>query len=190
MRPADSPDAAVRAVLVRRDGLAAEVVRIDAALEAYAAAFVARPAGPVVPLIRHFAMTDGTACGCGVCSEWRSRQDELAAALRLVPDGHRWSVCACADCRFVGRLQFNYRAASNLRDSLIEVAYHARFGSEHGEKVMEWFERERLRPKYTVEWCAYELGRRPVDEWLDLCESALAPVVSGAVFARGMREAA
>lgn len=177
----------VAALAARRASLVAEAARLDQVLDAYAQAPSHRPlfAEPAVSLLRHYAMTDRSLCGCAVCTEWRQRRDELVSALRFVPAGHRWSVCACPDCRFAGRIQLNYVAASNVRDLLIEISYHAFHHSRHGDRVMQWLEGELRRPRYTVDWCAYELGRRPVDEWLILCERALAPVVSGIVFAPG-----
>lgn len=142
-----------------------------------------REAAPVVDALRHYPMSDRAICGCGTCSEWRSRREELTDAMRFVPAGHKWSVCACARCRFVGRIQLNFVAASNVRDLLIEMSFHANFHSRHGGLVMAWLESEMRKPKYTVDWCAYELGRRPVDEFLGLAEKALSPVVSGIVFA-------
>jgi hypothetical protein len=73
-------------------------------------------------------------------------------------------------------------AASNLRDLMIEMSFHANFHTDHGTRVMQWFESEIAKPQYTVRWCAYELGRRPVDEWIERCERELSPAVSGQVF--------
>ena len=138
-----------------------------------------------VSLLRHASMSNRESCGCRICTEWRMRGREFAAAERTVPKGHRWSICACPDCRFVGRMHLNYVAASNVRDLAIEMAFHADYHSDHGEAVMAWFEREIASPKYTLNWCACEIGRRPMDEWLKKCEAALSPVLSGAVFAAG-----
>jgi hypothetical protein len=82
-------------------------------------------------------------------------------------------------------MHLNYVAASNVRDLAIEMAFHADYHSDHGEAVMAWFEREIASPKYTLNWCACEIGRRPMDEWLKKCEAALSSVLSGAVFAAG-----
>lgn len=182
-----SPDGRIVALAAKRARLVEEAARLDQVLDAYALAPSRLPtfAEPAVSLLRHYAMTDKSLCGCGVCAEWRQRRGELVSALRFVPEGHRWSVCACRDCRFAGRIQLNYVAASNVRDLLIEVSYHANFHSRHGDRVMRWLEGELSLPRYTVDWCAYELGRRPVDEWLTLCERALSPVVSGIVFTPG-----
>lgn len=163
-----------------------ESARLDELLAEYAAAAPPEPVRmPVVAALHHYAMSDRTACGCGTCLEWRGRLDELVSALRFVPEGHRWSICGCPYCRFVGRIQLNYIAASNVRDLFIEVSYHANYHSRHGEKIMAWLEEELRRPRYTVDWCAYELGRRPVDEWLTLAEAALSGAVSGVVFSPG-----
>ena len=139
---------------------------------------------PKAPLM-HYTMLDDEECGCAVCDEWRLRRAELDAAMKIVPEGHRWSICACSDCRFVGRIHLNAVAASNVRDLLIEVAFHANWHSRHGQAVMDWFARELRSPRYTTRWCAYEIGRRPVGEWLAECEKALSPVLSGTVFKRG-----
>jgi len=184
-----SLDPVVSGLAVRWFALQSEAAQIDAMLGAYMAnsssnelRVLPRPMAP----LDHATMLDtDDACGCAVCVEWVRRREELARAMRLVPPGHRWSVCACPDCRFVGRMQLNYVAMANLRDLMIEVAFHARHHSRHGEKVMEWFINEVAGPRYTVAWCAYQLGRRPVDEWLDRCEEALSPVLSGTVFAVG-----
>jgi hypothetical protein len=181
-----SPDFRVDALSGRYVWLRRETERLDGMLCAYAAAVPEEPAAmPVVAALNHYAMSDRTACGCGTCAEWRGRVNELVSALRFVPEGHRWSVCACPYCRFVGRIQLNCVAASNVRDLLIEISYHAAYHSRHGEKVMAWLEQELRRPRYTTDWCAYELGRRPVDEWLTLAEAALSPIVSGTVFVPG-----
>ena len=182
-----SPDPRVCAVSGRFERLHAEVVHVGAMLGAYASTMACddgRAVLRVAPL-RHHAMLDDEACGCAVCADWALRRSELARAMRLVPKGHLWSICACPDCRFVGRMQLNYVAAANLRDLMIEVAFHATYHSRHGERIMAWFEAEVAGPRYTTRWCAYELGRRSVEEWLARCERELAPVLSGAVFVAG-----
>ena len=185
-----SPDTRIAALAERRERLSAEAERTVRVLEAYFASAVAASgmmdAGAAqVSLLRHASMSNRESCGCRICTEWRMRGREFAAAERTVPKGHRWSICACPDCRFVGRMHLNYVAASNVRDLAIEMAFHADYHSDHGEAVMAWFEREIASPKYTLNWCACEIGRRPMDEWLKKCEAALSPVLSGAVFAAG-----
>lgn len=184
-----SLDPIVSGLAVRWFALRREAEQIDSVLNAYTAGSASSAVRtlplPMAPLDHATMLDTDDACGCAVCVEWARRREELARAMRLVPAGHRWSVCACPDCRFVGRLQLNYVATANLRDLMIEVAFHARHHSRHGEKIMEWFVNEVAGPRYTVAWCAYEIGRRPIDEWLDRCEQALSPVLSGAVFAMG-----
>ena len=183
-----SADSRVQALADRFARLRGEAARIDAMLGAYAATTFACDDGRTVPRVdplRHHAMLDDEACGCAVCTDWATRRGELDRAMRFVPAGHRWSICACPDCRFVGRLQLNYMAAANLRDLMIEVAFHAAYHSRHGERIMAWFEAEVAGPRYTTKWCAYELGRRSVEECLARCERDLSPVLSGAVFVAG-----
>ena len=187
--PLESSDPAVRSLAARRDRLRCEMVAMETLLNAYADSSRDGLAAPVVSPLGHSAMLDdGEECGCAVCTEWRQRRDECEAAMRLVPEGHRWSICACADCRFVGRMHLNYVAAANVRDLVIEMAFHAGRHSRHGEAVMRWLTGELASPKYTVRWCAYEIGRRPVEEWLAACETALSPALSGKVFAVGEGE--
>lgn len=181
-------DPRIGALADRRDVLRAEAAEMDARLSAYADAPTCVPAAvdsPALDPLRHHGVSDSTPCGCGVCVEWRLRREELARAMRLVPRGHRWSICACGDCRFVGRMQLNCIAAANRRDLLIEVSFHASHHSRHGGAVMDWLDRQLRLPRYDTAWCAYELGRRPVDEWLTRCEAELSPVLSGTVFVAG-----
>ena len=185
-----SPDPRIAVLFRQREALSAEAERTARVLDAYLASALlasgARGTGTAcVPPLRHHSMTNRESCGCRICTEWRVRGREFAEAERLVPKGHRWSICACPDCRFVGRMHLNYVAASNVRDLAIEMAFHAEYHSDHGEAVMEWFGREIALPRYTLNWCACEIGRRPMDEWLAKCEAALSPVLSGAVFAVG-----
>ena len=186
--PLHSPDPTIRSLAQRLESLRAEVQGPSLVLAAYAAVHGEKTpvamAAPLEPLA-HRGISDRTACGCLVCIDWRQRAWELSEAMRFVPEGHRWSICACADCRFAGRMHLNYIAAANVRDLLIGVAFHASYHSRHGKRIMDWFAVELAQPKYTVDWCAYELGRRPLDEWLDRCEMELAPLVSGTIFAVG-----
>jgi hypothetical protein len=50
---------------------------------------------------------------------------------------------------------------------------------------MDWLSEELRSPRYTIRYCAYEIGRRSVEEWLARCERTVGPVVSGAVFSTG-----
>lgn len=127
-------------------------------------------------------MLDAPDCGCATCMEWEMRRAEFVATTSLVPKGHKWTVCACPACRFVGRIQLNYLAATNRRDLLIEMSYHARHHSSHPDIVMAWLDKEMRRPDYTVNWCAQEMSRFPVERWMKRCEMAVSGVVSGAVF--------
>lgn len=185
--PSRSPDPFVRAIAERRRTLATESARLWTVLRAYATmpATVRRNA-PVVSALNHYPFSEGTQCGCYACAEWDLRRSELIEAIRLVPKGHKWSICACTACRFVGRIHLNYLAATNTRDLLIETSFHARHHSPFGEQVMSWLEDELKDPRYTVNWRAQEMSRHPLDRWLRRCEEALGPVVSGAVFRDGM----
>ncbi len=104
-----SPDPRIRALADRRNKLRCDAVRAESILQAYAIAqtTACRPVVATVAALQHYSMLDDAECGCDVCVEWRNRRDELTKAMRFVPEGHRWSVCACQDCRFVGRIHLN-----------------------------------------------------------------------------------
>jgi hypothetical protein len=185
--PSISPDPVVRAVAARRNALLAEAARLDSVLAAYASRpYSGSSTFPVVSAVAHYSMMEGAECSCVVCAEWDTRRSEFVAASRLVPKEHKWSTCACGVCRFVGRIHFNYLAAANTRDLLIGVAFHATYHSPFSEQVMRWFEVELQDRRYTVNWRAREMSRYPVEWWLERCEGALGPVVSGEVFRESM----
>jgi hypothetical protein len=131
-------------------------------------------------------MLEGSTCGCETCAEWDLRRSEFISVVKFVPKGHKWSTCSCSICRFIGRIQLNFLAATNRRDLLIETSYHAEYHSQHGTMVMAWLEQELKAPRYTVNWCAQEMSRYPLEWWLRRCEATLSPIVSGVVFKTGM----
>ena len=177
-----SPDPRIRSLAVARTAARAEKDRLDRVVAAYAAQAPGPCAYPAVDFIRHHAFTDSTPCGCRICAAWWHGQGEMARALAFVPPGHKWSTCACRDCRLAGRLGFNLAAAGGLRDLLIEMSYHARFNSRFGDRVMQWFDEETRKPTYTLEWCACWIPRKPVRAWLDACDRELRPVTGAPVF--------
>ena len=185
--PSFSNDTVIRAAVARRKVLDKEAIELDNVLTAYMSRPMYEPkfVAPVAAL-QHYSMTESEHCGCDTCSEWNTRRDEFIRASKLVPLGHRWSTCGCGVCRFVGRIQLNFLAATNTRDLLIEISYHATHHSPFGEKVMAWLERELMNPMYTVNWRAQEMNRYPLERWLRRCESSLGPYVSGVVFGANM----
>jgi len=148
---------------------------------AYADRIVAEEIKPPVSPLEHYSMLDAE-CGCSTCMDWETRRAEFVEAVTLVPKGHKWTICACPDCRFVGRIQLNYLAATNRRDLMIEMSFHARYHSRHGREVMAWLDQEMRNPSYTTNWLAQELSRFPVERWIKRCEMAVSGFVSGAVF--------
>lgn len=182
MPPDASPDPAVRLLAQRRDSLLAEMDRLRRSLIGYASGVRAPESRAAMSPLDHYAMLDSPDCGCATCVEWEQRRAEFIAATRIVPKGHKWTVCGCPECRFVGRIQMNYLAATNRRDLLIEVAYHARHHSAHPELVMRWLEKEMNRSEYTINWCAQEMGRYPMEWWLRRCETVCSGAVSGAIW--------
>jgi hypothetical protein len=189
--PLDSPDPAVRYIAERRAYLLEEINRLGRSLVAYAKNVPEVDSRPPVSLQDHYAFLDAPECGCATCRDWELRRAEFVTASKLVPKGHKWTICGCHACRFVGRIQLNYLAATNRRDLVIEMSFHARYHSRHGGLVMSWVEREMQNPVYTVNWCAQEMSRFPMERWLKRCEMAVSGVVSGAVFidAAGVTEA-
>lgn len=172
----------IRSFSHRRVEIVGELARIATVLTAWAThdrAAEGRP--PMSPLV-HYSMLDAPECGCVTCVEWETRRAEFVDAALLVPKGHKWTICGCPDCRFVGRIQLNYLAATNRRDLLIEMSFHARYHSRHGGAVMAWLEQEMRNPAYTVNWCAQEMSRFPLDRWIRRCEMAVSGAVSGVVF--------
>jgi hypothetical protein len=186
--PLSSLDPAVRAIAERYATLAREAARLDSALSAYAArpGAACSPPKPPVAATEHYHFTEGAECSCATCVEWDMRRAELVDALSLVPDAHKWSTCACGVCRFVGRIHLNFLAATNTRDLLISMSFHATYHSPFSVQVMQWLEREMSESRYTLNWRAQEMSRVPVERWLRRCEAELGPVVSGAVFRETM----
>ena len=162
--------------------LRCEEQRLISYLRVYAAHVRPKDNLHCVPALQHRGITDNAACGCGVCAPWRQTREEYIAALALTPKGHKWSTCTCSICRFIGRVHLNFLAATNRRDLLIEMSYHAGQHSSYGAQVMDWFNAEMQQPFYTVAWCAQEMGRRPVVYWLQKCASAVSGIVGGPVF--------
>lgn len=183
MRPLiDSADPVIGYLARRREALAVEAIRLDLALIGYASQIRVMRRPPVVTGLEHFSMLDEETCGCGTCVEWHRRRTEFISCARLVPRGHKWSTCSCHVCRFIGRIQLNFLAATNRRDLLIAVSFHARHHSRHGERVMAWLAQEMQQPAYTLNWCAQEMSRYPVEWWLRRCEAQIGRFVSGPVF--------
>lgn len=185
--PMLSSDATIGRLARRHVSLLAEATRLDVILATYASRPEHAPSVfPVVSALDHYPMSEGAECGCDTCAEWGMRREEFIRVTRLVPKGHKWSTCACGTCRFVGRIQLNFLAATNRRDLLIETSFHARYHSPFGVHVMAWLETEMTNPRYTVNWCAQEMNRYPLEWWLRRCENAVGPVVSGIVFRDAM----
>ena len=82
----------------------------------------------------------------------------------------------------------NYLAATNRRDLLIEMSFHARFHSLHGGLIMQWFHQEIRNPSYTDNLVrAQEMSRFPVERWLMRCEMAVSGTAGGPVFQASAR---
>ena len=174
--------AAFSYVWARGEQLRFEAVRIDTVLHTYSAHTGQPRRDRALAPIEHHDMMENESCGCATCSEWALRRMDFVRALRLLPKEHKWSTCACDDCRFIGRAHLNYLAATNRRDVLIEMAFYARLHSRHSAQVMTWLEQEMQQPEYTVNWCAQEMSRYPMGWWLRRCQAAIGPVISGSVF--------
>ncbi len=142
---------------------------------------------PAISPQEHYNMLDEEICGCATCIDWDLRRKEFTRATKLIPAGHKWTVCACDLCRFVGRFQLNLLAAANRRELLIEMSFHARYHSYHGGLVMNWLETEMRKPTYTMNWCAQEMSRYPMERWLQRCETAVSGVAGGPVFVTSAR---
>lgn len=130
----------------------------------------------------HYNMLDQEECGCSTCIDWDLRREEFMRAVKLIPKGHKWTVCSCDSCRFVGRFHLNFLAASNRRELLIEMSFHAKYHSRHGNLIMAWLSEEMKNPSYTDNWMAQELNRYPMERWIKRCEMAVSGVASGKVF--------
>lgn len=179
----DSADPVVQRLAQRHSKIGNDIRYLETALRAYAMSPLTcdAPRASVSPL-EHYNMLDAPDCGCGICLDWETRRKEFTTVVSLVPKDHKWTVCSCSICRFVGRIQLNYLAAANRRDLMISMSYHARYHSTHPDVVMAWFDTEMRRPDYTTNWCAQEMGRFPVERWMKRCEMAVSGIVSGAVF--------
>lgn len=180
--PDVSPDPVIRRIAARREMVLAEMQRVRAMLELYVQQQRQETVRSPVSPLEHYSMLDAPDCGCQTCIEWEQRRAEFVEVVALVPKGHKWTICACAICRFVGRIQLNWLAAQNRRDLLIEMSFHARYHSRHGVHVMAWLEQEMQNPSYTINWCAQEMTRFPMERWIRRCETAVSGLVSGAVF--------
>lgn len=181
--PTQSEDDVIRYFVKQYSDLQKSFSNVAAYIKAYSSK-VEQPAprGPAISLQEHYSMLDEEDCGCHVCAEWTQRREEFIRASKIIPKGHKWSVCSCNDCRFVGRFQLNLLAAANRRELLIEMSFHARYHSRHGHTVMRWIVQEMAQPSYTDNWCAQEMNRFPMERWLQRCESAVSGVVGGPVF--------
>lgn len=181
--PAQSQDDTIRYLLAQYAQLNSAFTEMSGYIQAYSERVEPPPMrGPAISLQEHYSMLDQEDCGCQVCAEWTQRREEFIRATRSIPKGHKWSVCACGDCRFVGRFQLNLLAAANRRELLIEMSFHARYHSRHGAQVMAWITQELKGSSYTDNWCAQEMNRFPMERWLQRCEHAVSGAISGAVF--------
>jgi len=177
-----SPDLAIQHLVDKQTELAIGLEALSQRLLAYAKQIRPVLVRPAVSAQEHYNMLDEGDCGCSACMDWDLRRKEFIRATKLIPKGHKWTVCACDRCRFVGRFQLNLLAAANRRELLIEMSFHARYHSRHGKLVMDWLEQEMHSPAYTVNWCAQEMSRYPMERWLQRCETAVSGVVGGPVF--------
>lgn len=181
-----SSDPVIQGAILRLIGLRQEADRLSKVMTAYKAERYALPSKPPeVAALEHYTMSDKTECGCSTCFEWNLRRDEFIRVAKMVPKGHNWSVCGCGTCRFIGRIHFNYLAAVNKRDLVIETSFHAHHHSPFGEQIMRWLDAEMANPRYTVDWCAKEMAHYALEWWFERCEKALGPAVSGVVFRGG-----
>lgn len=180
--PASSLDPAIRQLAVRRTEMVTEAARLDGLIDVYVLHVKPQEVRPAAVPIEHYGMLDSQACGCAICSEWLQRREELVDALKLMPKGHKWSLCACDTCRFIAVTHTGFLAAVNRRDLLIETAYHARHSTKYGAQVMHWLAGEMERTRQNIKWSAQELSRQPMSHWLRKCEAVVGPQVSGVVF--------
>jgi hypothetical protein len=157
-----------------------EARRLDGMLSSYAASPppVSGTVSVAISALEHYPFAENADCGCDVCLDWNRHRGEFIEVGRLVPKGHKWSTCDCVTCRVIGRIHLNFLAATNRRDLLIEFSFHSPFG----EQVMAWLSNEMRKSVYTVNWCAQEMSRYPLEWWMRRCQVALGPVVSGEVF--------
>jgi hypothetical protein len=181
--PGQSADPTIQQMFALHTRLSKKVASLNQHLYAYAMLTDREEIeAPEVSALDHYNMLDEPSCSCDICVDWHTRRDEFVQVAKLIPKGHKWTVCGCDNCRFVGRIQLNFLAASNRRDLLIEMSFHARYHSNHGQTVMGWLIDELQKPVYTVNWCAQEMSRFPMARWIQRCEHAVSGLVSGAVF--------
>ncbi len=177
----------MQALLTKRNALDAKRIAIEHYLLAYARQAVPAIIRTVISPQEHYNMLDEGECGCLACADWDLRRTEFLRATKLLPKGHKWTVCACDTCRFVGRFQLNLLAAANRRELLIEMSFHARYHSRHGKLIMEWLATEMKNPSYTINWCAQEMSRYPMERWIQRCETAVSGLAGGPVFITSAR---
>lgn len=177
-----SDDTAIRCLADKRTALDGSLLATGLRLQAYAKLVMAPISQPMISPQEHYNMLDQANCGCVACTDWDLRRKEFYRATKLIPKGHKWTVCACGLCRFVGRFQLNLLAAANRRELMIEMSFHARYHSRHGGLVMDWLAREMTNPTYTVNWCAQEMSRYPMERWLQRCEMAVSGVAGGPIW--------
>ena len=177
-----SANSVIRQLLTERDALEADLLHREVQFLAYAQQPAVVATYTAVSPEDHYNMLDEGLCGCSACADWDLRRLEFLRATKLLPKDHKWTVCACSVCRFVGRFQLNLLAAANRRDLLIEMSFHARYHSHHGKLIMDWLAAEMRNPAYTINWCAQEMSRYPMERWLQRCELAVSGLVGGPVF--------
>lgn len=182
-----SSDSAIQYFVNKREALKSEMKVLADRLQSYARQIIVAVERPAISPQEHYNMLDEEICGCGTCVDWDRRRKEFSRVIKLIPKGHKWTVCACSLCRFVGRFQLNLLAAANRRELLIEMSFHARFHSHHGGLVMNWLRVEMQNPTYTLNWCAQEMSRYPMERWLQRCEMAVSGVAGGPVFVASAR---
>ena len=182
-----SPDPVIQHLIDKRDSIKAGLAATARRLQAYVRQTREPVSKPMVSPQEHYSMLDEEDCGCTACVDWDIRRKEFLRAIKLIPKGHKWTVCACDLCRFVGRFQLNLLAAANRRELLIEMSFHARYHSHHGKLVMDWLEAEMRNPSYTINWCAQEMSRYPMERWIQRCETAVSGIAGGPVFITSAR---
>jgi len=182
-----STDPVMQTLVCKQDALAADLATTRQRLQAYVRQTTVTLSRPAISPQEHYNMLDEEQCGCAICMDWDMRRQEFLRAIKLIPKGHKWTVCACDLCRFVGRFQLNLLAVANRRELLIEMAFHARYHSRHGKLIMEWLETEMRNPSYTLNWCAQEMSRYPMERWIQRCESAVSGIAGGPVFITSAR---
>jgi hypothetical protein len=178
----NSQDPVIQQIAIRQQALLDDQVRCMQHLVAYTNQIQPDVKQPEISPLEHYSMLDQEGCGCQTCIDWARRREEFVTVKALVPAGHRWTICDCPMCRFVGRFQLNLLAVANRRELLIEMSFHAYYHSRHGDLVMAWLAQEMAKPSYTINWCAQEMSRYPMERWMKRCETAVSGTISGAVF--------